>query len=62
MALKMLQQAIDQCPESLWLSGEGHSVAYWKLAFHTLFFFFQHHAAQLGDRLRSATGKGLDWR
>lgn len=38
MALKMLEHAIDKCPESLWLSAEGHGAAYWRLTFHTLFF------------------------
>lgn len=142
-ALHMMQQAIERCPEVLWLSGEGHACPYWRIAFHGLFFthfylqkdrhsmtrwakhrgqlqdpsgpassepytkaemieyiefcrgvldsatgamdlaspdcgfpwyqqgklehqinnirHLQHHAAQLGDRLRSATGQGLDW-
>lgn len=141
----MLQQAIERCPDGLWLSGEGHAAPYWRLAFHVLFFthfylqqnhksmrrwprhrghledldgppapaneaytradmleyltfcremldpaidamdlaspdcgfpwytqgklehqlnnirHLQHHTAQLGDRLRSATKQGLDW-
>lgn len=143
-ALAMLRQAIERCPQALWLSGEGHACPYWRIAFHALFFthyylqkdehslrrwpghrdelqdtegpstdqpytaaemleyldfclamldgcidgmdlgsgncgfhwysqgklehqinnirHVQHHAAQLGDRLRSATGAGLDWR
>ncbi|MDD4888938.1 MAG: hypothetical protein PHU85_03340 [Phycisphaerae bacterium] len=144
-ALSMMQQAIQQCPDSLWLSGAGHDAPYWRIAFHGLFYthfylqkdrnsldrwskhrgqlqdlsgppaapddvytraeameylefchaiidkcvdtmdlsagdcgfpwynlgklehqinnirHIQHHAGQLGDRLRSATGKGLDW-
>jgi hypothetical protein len=141
-ALSMMQQAIERCPDALWLSKEGHDCPYWQIAFHALFFthfylqknessmtrwakhrgendemgaptgepytkaemieylefcrgmldgalaamdlaspdcgfpwytqgklehqinnirHLQHHAAQLGDRLRGATGKGLDW-
>ena len=144
-ALWMMQQAIAQCPDALWLSGTGHDAPYWRIAFHSLFYthfylqkdrhslvrwskhrgqlqdisgpptaledvytraeameylefcramidqcvdamdlnasdcgfpwynlgklehqinnirHLQHHAAQLGDRLRSATGNGLDW-
>jgi hypothetical protein len=144
-SLQMLQQAIEQCPDALWLSADGHDAPYWRLAFHALFFthfylqkdhhsmtrwpkhrgqlqdlsgppaaandvytkaelleylgfcreildrcigamdltspdcgfpwytqgklehqinnirHLQHHTAQLGDRLRSATKRGLDW-
>ncbi|MEM6394253.1 MAG: hypothetical protein AAF797_15925 [Planctomycetota bacterium] len=137
-----LRQAIEKCPDELWGSSEGHAAAYWRIAFHALFFthfylqkdqqsmrlwprqrghpeqldapiddmysqadlleyldfclrllddaigdmdlsshecgfpwykqgklehqitnirHLQHHAAQLGDRLRSATSQGLDW-
>ncbi len=142
-ALAMMRQAIENCPDSLWISSEGHRSPYWQIAFHGLFFthfylqlshkhltrwskhrgqlqdldthsdepyskaemleyvdlvaemidsclaamnleskdcgfpwyaqgklehqinnirHLQHHAAQLSDRLQSATGKGLDWR
>jgi hypothetical protein len=141
-SLAMLSQAIERCPDNLWLDKGEHAAAYWHVAFHVLFFthFYlaihhdafrrwanhrhqwqdlnahpdaayskaemldylqfilsrldadvdamdlssadcgfpwytmgklehqinnirhtQHHAAQLGDRLRAATGKGIDW-
>jgi hypothetical protein len=36
-ALAMLKQAIEQCPEELW-DGGGQPVAFWRVAYHTLFF------------------------
>ena len=36
-ALAMLKQAIEQCPEDLW-SGGGNPVAFWRVAYHALFF------------------------
>lgn len=36
-ALEMLRQAIEMCPEDLWLSGD-HTTRSWQLAYHTLFF------------------------
>lgn len=36
-ALAMLKQTLDQCPDDLW-AGEGPSVAFWRVAYHTLFF------------------------
>jgi len=144
-SLAMMQQAIERCPDALWLASDGHAAPYWRIAFHALFFthfylqkdqhslqrwakhrdqlqdlngppvqdeqaytkadmleyldfcrdslgaaidamdlsspecgfpwypqgklehqlnnirHLQHHAAQLGDRLRLATKEGLDW-
>ena len=38
-ALKMLHQAIDRCPESLWLSTSGASPnRFWHIAYHALFY------------------------
>jgi hypothetical protein len=36
-ALAMLNQAIEQCPDSLWTEGNGQ-VAFWRVAYHALFF------------------------
>lgn len=142
-ALGTMRQAIERCPEDLWVSGEDGINPYWRIAFHALFFthfylqkdhrsltrwpkhrgqlqdlggppsdepyskgeiieylefcdgildaaidamdlatadcgfpwyrtgklehqinnirHLQHHAAQLSDRLRGATGQGLKW-
>jgi hypothetical protein len=40
-ALEALRQAIEQCPESLWLSGTPPA---WRVAYHTLFYahFYLH--------------------
>jgi hypothetical protein len=35
-ALGMLKNAIEACPESLWTEGD-HPVAFWRVAYHTLF-------------------------
>jgi hypothetical protein len=35
-ALAMLKQAIEQCPDDLWTGGTP--VAFWRVAYHTLFF------------------------
>ena len=38
-ALKMLHQAIDRCPESLWLSASGASPnRFWHITYHALFY------------------------
>jgi hypothetical protein len=38
-ALKMLGQAIDLCPEALWLAASGSSPnRYWHIAYHALFY------------------------
>jgi hypothetical protein len=36
-ALKMLINAIDQCPDNLWADANYHS-PYWQIAYHTLHF------------------------
>jgi hypothetical protein len=36
-ALAMLKATIDQCPDELWAGG-NHPVAFWRVAYHTLFF------------------------
>ena len=36
-ALDMLQQAIERCPERLWLA-TGAKPAYWRVAYHALFY------------------------
>ena len=36
-ALAMLKQTVEQCPEDLWVGG-GYPVAFWRVAYHTLFF------------------------
>lgn len=36
-SLAMLKDAIDQCPDDLWESGE-QGVAFWRVAYHALFF------------------------
>jgi len=36
-ALAMLREAIERCPEHLWLDG-GPKNAFWQIAYHTLFF------------------------
>ena len=36
-ALAMLRQAIEECPDDLWL-GSQHRNAYWQIAYHALFF------------------------
>jgi hypothetical protein len=36
-ALAMLGDAIEQCPDDLW-SGGDHPIAFWHVAYHTLFF------------------------
>jgi DinB superfamily len=36
-ALAMLRQAIEACPEEMWLSKE-HPNSFWQIAYHTLFF------------------------
>lgn len=36
-ALGMLRQAVEYCPDSLWLS-DAHVTRCWQLAYHTLFF------------------------
>ena len=37
--LKLLEQAIDLCPEALWLSASGASPnRYWHIAYHSLFY------------------------
>lgn len=35
--LAMLRQAIERCPDDLWLSGE-HPRNYWRIAYHTIFY------------------------
>jgi hypothetical protein len=37
-ALAMLRQAIDQCPDDLWLAASEHANPIWHIAYHTLFF------------------------
>ncbi len=37
-ALQMMQQAIERCPEALWLASEGYACPYWRVVFHGLFF------------------------
>lgn len=36
-ALAMLRQAIEECPEKLWVGGD-YPVAFWRVAYHVLFF------------------------
>ena len=47
-SLAMLRDAIEQCPDDLWLSKE-HANAYWQVAYHAIFFahlyLFPNHAA-----------------
>ena len=35
--LAMLKEAIDKCPDEVWLSGE-HPRTYWRIAYHALFY------------------------
>jgi hypothetical protein len=35
-AIEMLEQAVQRCPDDLWLSGE-HPNAFWHVAYHALF-------------------------
>lgn len=37
-ALATMRQAIERCPDALWLSGEGNVCPFWRVAFHGLFF------------------------
>lgn len=37
-ALSMLRQAVHDCPDGLWRSGQGHNAPYWRITFHALFF------------------------
>lgn len=48
-ALAMLREAIERCPDGDWAS-EEHVNAFW-----------QHHMAQLADRLRSSADIGIQW-
>ncbi|HEY3281820.1 MAG TPA: DinB family protein [Armatimonadota bacterium] len=36
-SLAMLRQAIERCPEEVWVSGD-HPRNYWRIAYHALFF------------------------
>jgi len=45
-ALAMLREAIERCPDDLWLDARPRN-AFWQIAYHTL--FFAH--AYLGDRV-----------
>jgi hypothetical protein len=36
-SLAMLRQAIERCPEEVWVSGD-HPRGYWRIAYHALFF------------------------
>jgi hypothetical protein len=36
-ALAMLKKTIEQCSDDLWIGGD-HPVAFWRVAYHTLFF------------------------
>jgi hypothetical protein len=36
-SLEMLRQAIEKCPESLWLD-EGYMNRFWHISYHTLFY------------------------
>lgn len=36
-ALAMLRQAIERCPDELWLEG-AHGRAFWRIAYHTVFY------------------------
>jgi hypothetical protein len=46
-ALAMLKDAIERCPDELWVSGE-YLNPYWRIAYHTLYFthlYLQPHVA-----------------
>lgn len=36
-SLAMLKQAVEQCPDDLWAGG-NYPIAFWHVAYHTLFF------------------------
>ena len=52
-ALAMLEEAIRQCPDDLWIDGRHWHVC-WQLAYHA--FFITHP-----DRLRAAADVGVRW-
>ncbi len=37
VSLKMLREAIEQCPDGLWAGGD-YEIAFWRVAYHALFF------------------------
>jgi len=37
-ALAMLRQAIEECPDQMWDDTEANDVAFWQVAYHTLYF------------------------
>jgi hypothetical protein len=36
--LAMLKAAIRNCPDDLWMASDGHANAYWRIAYHVLFY------------------------
>jgi hypothetical protein len=49
-ALRMLERAIELCPEEVWLSAAGSSPnRYWHIAYHTLFYTHLYLAPGLSD-------------
>lgn len=61
--LQMLRQAVEPCPDGLWLSDE-HPNQFWHVAYHVLHYthlYLQHHTGQLADRLRRTADRGVDW-
>jgi DinB superfamily len=37
-ALKTLREAIEKCPDRLWLDASGGCAPFWRVAYHTLFY------------------------
>ena len=48
-ALGMLKDAVEKCPESLWLEG---APAYWRVAYHAVFFAHLYLAKDLKEFVR----------
>jgi hypothetical protein len=60
-ALETLREAIEKCPDSMWDEPADRSPAFWRVAYHTLFYHIQHHAAVLSNRLWRSDGILVDW-
>jgi hypothetical protein len=62
-SLKMLKQAIDACPDSLW-NASGDRNKFWQVAYHAIYFvheylaFCQTHVAERVPRLKLDTPEG----
>jgi hypothetical protein len=63
--LEFCREMIDRCIDQMDLSSQECGFPWYNLGKleHQInnIRHLQHHTAQLGDRLRSATGQGLDW-